>query len=59
MSTEQNSKTVRLDAEIIDTLANLRKGFETPSDCLKRLLGERSCLSQSKPKSKEVQENES
>jgi len=53
MSTEQKTKTVRLDAEVIDTLADLRKGFETPNDCLKRLLGERNCLSESKPKSED------
>ncbi len=32
------SKTVRLEKEVIDILAKERKGFETPNDCLKRLL---------------------
>ena len=61
MSTEQKTKTVRLDGEVIDSLANLRRGFETPNDCLKRLLGERNCLSESKTKSEDkvVQDNES
>ena len=32
------SKTVRLDKELMDSLAEQREGFETPNDCLKRLL---------------------
>ena len=38
MEKVRNSKTVRLDKELMDTLAEKRKGFETPSDCIKRLL---------------------
>ena len=38
------TKTVRLDKEVMETLANKRQGFETPNDCLKRILnGPRSC----------------
>ena len=36
------SKTVRLDKELMDSLAEQREGFETPNDCLKRLLNEKS-----------------
>lgn len=37
------TKSVRLDKELIDTLAEKRVGFETPNDCLKRLLNQKSC----------------
>jgi hypothetical protein len=33
-----DTKTVRLDKELMDSLADKREGFETPNDCLKRLL---------------------
>ena len=36
------SKTVRLDKELMDSLAEQREGFETPNDCLKRLLNGKS-----------------
>jgi len=32
------TKTVRLDKEVMNTLADNREGFETPNECLKRLL---------------------
>jgi len=32
------TKAVRLDQEVIDTLAEQRVGFETPNECLKRSL---------------------
>jgi hypothetical protein len=32
------TKTVRLDEEVINTLAKQRCGFESPNDCLKRIL---------------------
>jgi len=38
------SKTVRLDKELMDSLAEKREGFETPNDCLKRLLTQRGCI---------------
>lgn len=38
MTNEQKSKNVRLDNDVITTLASVRRGFETPNDCLKRLL---------------------
>ena len=38
------SKTVRLDKELMDSLAEQREGFETPNDCLKRLLNGKSRL---------------
>jgi|APSaa5957512535_1039671.scaffolds.fasta_scaffold07025_4 hypothetical protein len=44
-----STKTVRLDKEVIDALAENREGFETPNDCLKRLLnGKRSCAVEKK-----------
>ncbi len=36
-------KSVRLDKEVMDTLADNREGFETPNECLKRLLTQRGC----------------
>jgi len=37
------AKTVRLDKEVMNTLADNREGFETPNECLKRLLNQRGC----------------
>lgn len=37
-----STKAVRLDSELMDTLAEERKGFETPNECLKRLLNGKS-----------------
>ncbi len=53
-----STKAVRLDSEIMDTLAKEREGFETPNECLKRLLNgkTRPC----KPEeTKEVEDSES
>jgi hypothetical protein len=50
------SKTVRLDKDVIDTLADKREGFETPNECLKRLLGQRPCSSENEA---EVEEDDS
>lgn len=33
-----SSKAIRVDNELMDTLAEKREGFETPNECLKRLL---------------------
>lgn len=51
------SKSVRLDKEVIDTLAEKRMGFETPNDCLKRLLNQKSC-SDNNQTNQEVEDNE-
>jgi len=37
-----NSKVVRMDKDMLDTLAEKRVGFETPNECLKRLLNGKS-----------------
>jgi len=37
-----NSKVVRMDKDMLDTLAEKRLGFETPNECLKRLLNGKS-----------------
>ena len=50
------SKSVRLDKEVIDTLAEKRMGFETPNDCLKRLLNQKSC-SDNNQTNQEVEDN--
>ena len=51
-----DTKTVRLDNELMDTLAEKREGFETPNECLKRLLAQ-NCGSENN--SKEMDSNES
>jgi len=35
------TKAVRLDKELMNTLAEKRQGFETPNECLKRLLNDK------------------
>ncbi len=39
-----STKAVRLDSELMDTLAEQRNGFETPNECLKRLLTQHGCV---------------
>lgn len=46
----QNGKSVRLDADVMTTLADNRQGFESPNDCLKRLLEQNNCGSQNNQK---------
>ena len=41
-----STKAVRLDKEVMDTLADNREGFETPNECLKRLLNQRGCITE-------------
>ncbi len=50
------SKSVRLDKAVIDTLAEKRVGFESPNDCLKRLLNQKSCSDNSQT-NHEVEDN--
>jgi len=38
MSKSQNGKTVRLAAETIEKLGKKRVGFETPDECINRIL---------------------
>jgi len=33
-----SSKAIRVDNDLMETLADKREGFETPNECLKRLL---------------------
>jgi len=57
MSTE--TKTVRLDKEVMKTLADEREGFETPNDCLKRILnGHRTCKVDDEEDEEELEESE-
>ncbi len=56
------SKTVRLDKELMDSLAEQREGFETPNDCLKRLLNGKAgpCIpAEEKATAVEVEDSES
>jgi len=39
-----STKSVRLDNELMNTLAEQRNGFETPNECLKRLLTQHGCV---------------
>ena len=38
-----SSKQIRVDSEVMKELAKKRNGFETPNECIKRLLGENPC----------------
>lgn len=40
-----STKAVRLDSELMNTLAEEREGFETPNECLKRLLNGKCAVS--------------
>ena len=56
------SKTVRLDKELMETLADEREGFETPNECLKRLLNGKTRLctpAEVKAIAEEVEDSES
>ena len=53
------SKSVRLDKEVIDTLAEKRVGFETPNECLKRLLDQKSCSDNNQTNQEMKDNNES
>lgn len=41
-----STKAVRLDNDVMNTLADNREGFETPNECLKRLLNQRGCTNE-------------
>lgn len=52
----QQTKCVRLDDEVMKSLAECREGFESPNECLKRILkGQRPCTVADKEE--EVQED--
>ena len=51
-------KTVRLDSEVMEELSQRRNGFETPNDCIKRLLGKGPCTQVVKTNEEDDEENE-
>ncbi len=51
-----STKAIRVDKELMNTLADKREGFETPNECLKRLLNGK-CADNNK--TIEVEDNES
>jgi len=53
-----STKAVRLDSELMDTLAEQRNGFETPNECLKRLLTQRGCIIDNEVDENEIKESE-
>ena len=53
------SKSVRLDTEVMDILAEERIGFETPNECLKRLLDQKSCSDNNQTNQEMKDNNES
>ena len=55
MPSEKKSKNVRLDNDVINSLAKTRLGFESPNDCLRRLLS-CSCVQEEMKKPKKNQE---
>jgi len=55
-----STKAVRLDEDVMDTLAKNREGFETPNECLKRLLdGHKPCNFKKEDGSEEPKEDDS
>ena len=54
-----STKAVRLDSEIMDTLAKEREGFETPNECLKRLLNGKARPCKTEEQEEEVEDSES
>ena len=56
---DNKPKTVRLDSEVMEELAQKRNGFETPNDCIKRLLGKRPCTEDMKTNEKDEENDNS
>ena len=54
-----STKPVRLDEEMLNTLAEKRQGWETPNECLKRLMNGRKCSKVSQIKSEVEDSDES
>ena len=48
MSSPQKTKTVRISDATMGKLAKVRNGFESPNDCINRLLSENPCKSETK-----------
>ena len=55
---DNKPKTVRLDSEVMEELAKKRNGFETPNDCIKRLLGKNPCTQAMTTIEEDDEENE-
>ena len=55
---DNKPKTVRLDSEVMEELSERRNGFETPNDCIKRLLGKNPCKESTKNNEEDEEENE-
>jgi len=55
--TDTKNKTVRLDSEVMDELAQRRNGFETPNDCIKRLLVNTPCTQEKTKEEDEEDDN--
>jgi len=55
--TDNKNKTVRLDSEVMDELAQRRNGFETPNDCIKRLLVNTPCTQEKTKEEDEEDDN--
>jgi len=53
MSNPQKTKTVRISDATMGKLAKVRNGFETPNDCINRLLSQNPCKSENKESDEE------
>lgn len=53
----QNSKTVRLTQDTMDRLEKVGKPFETPNDCINRVL-DGNCVSESKTNNEKTEEED-
>lgn len=40
---KQNSKTIRVSADTLERLGKRRNGFETPDECINRILSNKPC----------------
>ena len=53
-----SGKLVRIAPETMEKLAKTRKGFETPSDCIGRLLSNNPCQKEVKKKKEEDEDED-
>ena len=58
MANNQKTKNVRLDNDVMKTLAKARQDFESPNDCLKRLLSKNPCKNETKEPNSDIDESE-
>jgi len=53
---EQKSKTIRVSEDTFKMLGKQRDGFETPDECLKRILVNKPCVQRQNQETGEINE---